>query len=55
VKFQQWDGNQWKVITDWVDSDRPLVRGMIEESAAVRQGKGHQARDCSKEKDLGRR
>jgi hypothetical protein len=44
VKFQQWDGNQWKVITDWVDSDRPLVRGMIEESAAAyAKEKGHQA------------
>jgi branched-chain amino acid transport system substrate-binding protein len=34
VKFQQWDGKQWKVITDWIDSDKELVRGMIEESAA---------------------
>ena len=50
VKFQQWDGNQWKVITDWVDSDRPLVRGMIEESAAAyAKEKGIKPRDCSKE------
>lgn len=50
VKFQQWDGNQWKVITDWVESDRPLVRGMIEESAAAyAKEKGIKPRDCSKE------
>src|SRR5205085_5132244 len=34
VKFQQWDGNQWKVITDWIQPDRELVRSMVEESAA---------------------
>jgi branched-chain amino acid transport system substrate-binding protein len=34
VKFQQWDGKQWKVITDWMSGDKPMVRGMIEESAA---------------------
>ena len=50
VKFQQWDGSQWKVITDWVESDRPLVRGMIEESAAAyAKEKGIKPRDCSKE------
>lgn len=50
VKFQQWDGAQWKPITDWVDSDRPLVRGMIEESAAAyAKEKGIKPRDCSKE------
>ena len=50
VKFQQWDGTQWKAITDWVESDRPLVRGMIEESAAAyAKEKGIKPRDCSKE------
>ena len=34
VKFQQWDGKQWKVITDWVAGDKAMVRGMVEESAA---------------------
>jgi branched-chain amino acid transport system substrate-binding protein len=34
VKFQQWDGEKWSVITDWVDADRALVRPIIEESAA---------------------
>lgn len=50
VKFQQWDGTKWKVLTDWVDSDRALVRGMIEESsAAYAKEKGITLRDCSKE------
>lgn len=50
VKFQQWDGKQWKVITDWIDADRNLVRGMIEESAAkYAKEKNITPRDCSKE------
>jgi branched-chain amino acid transport system substrate-binding protein len=51
VKFQQWDGKQWKVITDWISSDQKLVRPMIEASAAqYAKEKGITARDCSKEK-----
>jgi branched-chain amino acid transport system substrate-binding protein len=50
VKFQQWDGKQWKVITDWIESDQSLVRPMIEESAAkYAKEKGLTLRDCSKE------
>lgn len=50
VKFQQWDGKQWKVITDWIDADKELVRPMIEESAAkYAKEKGITLRDCSKE------
>jgi len=50
VKFQQWDGKEWKVITDWIDSDQKLVRGMIEESAAkYAKEKNITPRDCSKE------
>jgi branched-chain amino acid transport system substrate-binding protein len=50
VKFQQWDGQQWKVITDWIESDQKLVRGMIEESAAkYAKEKNITPRDCSKE------
>ena len=51
VKFQQWDGKQWKVITDWISSDQKLVRPMIEASAAqYAKEKGITPRDCSKEK-----
>jgi len=50
VKFQQWDGKQWKVLTDWIDADKDLVRPMIEESAAkYAKEKGITPRDCSKE------
>jgi branched-chain amino acid transport system substrate-binding protein len=34
VKFQQWDGEKWVIITDWIEADRDLVRPLIEESAA---------------------
>jgi branched-chain amino acid transport system substrate-binding protein len=51
VKFQQWDGKQWKVITDWIPSDQSIVRPMIEASAAqYAKEKGIKPRDCSKEK-----
>ncbi len=33
VKFQQWDGSKWEVISDWIEADRALVRPMIEASA----------------------
>ena len=50
VKYQQWDGKQWKVISDWIDADRDMVRPMIEESAAkYAKEKNITPRDCSKE------
>lgn len=50
VKFQQWDGSKWNVITDWIDADQSIVRPMIEESAArYAKEKGITPRDCSKE------
>ena len=50
VKFQQWDGREWKVITDWIPSDQSIVRPMIEESAAkYAKEKGITPRDCGKE------
>ena len=51
VKFLQWDGKAWKVITDWIPSDQSIVRPMIEASAAqYAKEKGITPRDCSKEK-----
>jgi branched-chain amino acid transport system substrate-binding protein len=48
VKFQQWDGSQWKVITDWMEPDRKLVRSLIEADAAkYAKEKGITPRDCS--------
>ncbi|MAW32795.1 MAG: ABC transporter permease [Proteobacteria bacterium] len=34
VRFQQWDGEKWVSISDWVLGDQKLVRKMVEESAA---------------------
>ncbi len=34
VKFLQWDGKSWNVITDWIATDQSIVRPMIEASAA---------------------
>jgi branched-chain amino acid transport system substrate-binding protein len=51
VKFMQWDGKKWNVITDWIESDQSIVRPMIEASAAqYAKEKGINPRDCSKEK-----
>jgi branched-chain amino acid transport system substrate-binding protein len=50
VKFQTWDGNQWKVVTDWIAPDKQMIRGMIEESAAkYAKEKSITPRDCAKE------
>ncbi len=50
VRFQQWDGQKWSVISDWVQADRALLRPIIEESAhKYAKEKGITPRDCSKE------
>jgi branched-chain amino acid transport system substrate-binding protein len=47
VKFQQWDGKQWTVLTDWIDTDQALVRPLVEASAAqYAQEKGITPRTC---------
>ena len=47
VKFMQWDGAKWKVVTDWISSDQSIVRPMIEQSAAqYAKEKGITPRDC---------
>jgi branched-chain amino acid transport system substrate-binding protein len=47
VKFQQWDGTQWTVITDWIATDQALVRPLVEASAAkYAQEKGITPRTC---------
>jgi branched-chain amino acid transport system substrate-binding protein len=49
VKFQQWDGKQWKVISDWIASDQSIVRPEIEKSAAQYAAEKKLApRDCPK-------
>jgi branched-chain amino acid transport system substrate-binding protein len=47
VKFQQWDGKQWTVLTDWMAPDQGLVRPLVEAAAAkYAQEKGITPRDC---------
>ena len=47
VKFQQWDGKQWTVITDWIATDQALVRPLVEAAAAkYAQEKGITPRAC---------
>jgi branched-chain amino acid transport system substrate-binding protein len=47
VKFQQWDGQQWVVLTDWMAPDQALVRPLVEASAAkYAQEKGITPRAC---------
>ncbi len=51
VKFQQWDGTKWKIISDWIQADKELVRPLIEESAAKYAKENNiTQRDCTKEK-----
>ena len=50
VKFQQWDGAKWKVITDWMEPDRKLVRQKVEDDAKqYAKEKNIEPRDCAKE------
>ena len=47
VQFQQWDGTQWNVLTDWIAPDQALVRPLVEAAAAkYAQDKGITPRDC---------
>ena len=47
VKFQQWDGTQWTVLTDWMAPGQALVRPLVETSAAkYAKDKGITPRDC---------
>jgi branched-chain amino acid transport system substrate-binding protein len=49
VKFQQWLGTKWNVITDWIASDQTLVRPLIEDSARkYAKEKEITPRDCGK-------
>ena len=50
IRFQQWDGEKWQLVSDWIAADRDLLRPIIEESAAkYAKEKGITPRDCSKE------
>jgi branched-chain amino acid transport system substrate-binding protein len=47
VRFTQWDGEKWTSVSDWIATDKDLVRPMIEASAAAyAKEKGIQPRTC---------
>jgi len=51
VKFQQWDGKQFKTLTPFMAGDRALVHKMVEDGAArYAAEKKLTPRDCTKEK-----
>jgi branched-chain amino acid transport system substrate-binding protein len=53
VRFQQWDGAKWNVVSDWVHSDRALLRPIIEASSTKYAAeKGIPIRDCDGEAKL---
>ncbi|WP_416136232.1 ABC transporter substrate-binding protein [Aquabacterium sp. A7-Y] len=50
VRFQQWNGQKWTLVSDWIQADRALLRPIIEASATkYAQEKGLPVRDCSKD------
>jgi len=51
IRIQQWDGQKWSLVSDWIAPMREVVRPKIE-AAAVEEGKklGYTQRDCTKEK-----
>ncbi|WP_311970771.1 ABC transporter substrate-binding protein [Pseudomonas baltica] len=49
VRVQQWDGEKWHTVSDWVTADRALLRPLIDAGAAAyAKEKGITPRDCSK-------
>jgi len=47
VKFQQWDGTQWTMLTDWMAPDQALVRPLVEAGGSqICAGKGITPRNC---------
>ena len=50
ARVQQWDGKQWKVISDYYKADLSILDPMVkEQSAKYATEKKITARDCSKE------
>ena len=50
AKIQQWDGTEWKIISDWISAERDVIRPLYEKSAAqYAREKNIAPRDCSKE------
>ena len=50
VLIQQWDGEKWNLVSDWISPIREVVRPMIEEAAAAYAAENDiTPRDCSAE------
>jgi branched-chain amino acid transport system substrate-binding protein len=50
VRFQQWNGEKWVLVSDWIKADRALLRPIIEESSLkYAKEKNIPVRDCAKE------
>jgi branched-chain amino acid transport system substrate-binding protein len=48
AKIIQWDGTKWNIVSDWIRSDRELLRPLIEQRAtAYAQEHGIKPRACS--------
>ncbi len=49
ARIQQWDGEHWKTVSDWVKADRQLLRPLIDKKAqSYAQDKKIVRRDCSR-------
>jgi branched-chain amino acid transport system substrate-binding protein len=49
VRIQQWDGQHWKFVSDWIQPDRGMLDEMYKDSAlAYAKEKGITPRDCPK-------
>jgi branched-chain amino acid transport system substrate-binding protein len=35
ILIQQWDGAKWNIVSDWIETNREVVRPMIEKAAAT--------------------
>jgi branched-chain amino acid transport system substrate-binding protein len=47
TRVQQWDGKQWKVISDWYTADQSVIEPLVEQSSAnFAKENGITPRDC---------
>ena len=50
ARIHQWDGQKWNFVSDWIQGNEPMLRGMVEDAARkYASEKKITARDCSKE------
>jgi branched-chain amino acid transport system substrate-binding protein len=50
VRIQQWDGQHWKFVSDWIQPDREMLEDTYKESALkYAKEKGITPRDCAKQ------